>query len=44
MQIKTHFCDELFAFLTHFCDELLTNLTHFCDEQSFEHLQKPHCG
>ena len=44
MQIKTHFCDELFAFLTHFCDDLLTNLTHFCDEQSFEHLQKPHCG
>ena len=44
MQIKTHFCDELFAFLTHFCDDLLTNLTHFCDEQSFEHLQKPPCG
>ena len=43
MQIKTHFCDELFAFLTHFCDDLLTNLTHFCDEQSFEHLQKPPC-
>ncbi len=44
MQIKTHFCDDLLTNLTHFCDDLLTNLTHFCDEQSFEHLQKPHCG
>ena len=33
MQIKTHFCDELFSYLAHFCDELFVCLAHFCDEQ-----------
>ena len=33
MQIKTHFCDELFAYLAHFYDELFAYHAHFYDKQ-----------